>query len=78
MCSGETALPVLLHVATEGLGRRGAVLAGVLVSDTSPGGLVASFYGRYPGGADGESSGGMELTYKRLDTWEIVGTEGFE
>ena len=46
MCSGAQASPVLLHVATDGVVRRGAVLAGVLVSDTMPeGGVFDGFYG---------------------------------
>ena len=62
---------------TEGLGRHGSVLAGVLVSDTRPGGVVSGFYGSYPGGADREASGSMEVMDERLNTWEIVVTEGF-
>ena len=46
MSSGDHALPGLLRVATEVLGRREAVLAGVLVSDTMPeGGVFDGFYG---------------------------------
>ena len=43
----------------EGLGGRGAVLSGVLVSETSPRVVVVVFDGGYPGGADGEASGGV-------------------
>ena len=52
-------MPGLLHVATEGIVRSGAVLAGVLVSETRPWGLVAGFDGGLPGGADGETRGGV-------------------
>ena len=41
--SGAQALPGLLHVATEGLGRCGAVLDVVMVSETRPGVLFAGF-----------------------------------
>ena len=52
---------------TEGLGRHGSVLAGVLVSDTRPGGVVSGFYGSYPGEADEEASFRMEVTDKHLN-----------
>ena len=39
----EQAFAGLLHLATEGLGRRVSVLPGVMVKDTSPQGLVARF-----------------------------------
>ena len=78
MCSGAQASLVLLHVATDGVVRRGAVLAGVLVSETRPGEVVSDFDRSYPGGADGESSGGVEVTYERLNAWDIVCTEEFE
>ena len=59
-----TGLP---HKALEGLGRRGAVLADVLVSETSPGVVVSGFYGSYPGEADEEASFRMEVTDKHLN-----------
>ena len=43
--SGLQALPGLLCVATEGLVRCGAILAGVMVSETRPGEVVSGFYG---------------------------------
>ena len=39
------ALKSLLHVGTEGLGRSRALLAGVMVGETRPGGVVAGFDG---------------------------------
>ena len=62
----------------KGLGRRRAVLYGVLVSKNRPGGVVAGFDGGYFGGFDVEASGGVEVMNERLNIWEIVGTEGFE
>ena len=43
--SRAQALTGLLHVATEGLRNSGAVLAGVLVSEISPLGVVSGFDG---------------------------------
>ena len=43
--SRPQALTGLLHVATEGLGSSGTVLAGVLVSEISPLGVVSGFDG---------------------------------
>ena len=43
--SRAQALTGLLHVSTEGLGRIGAVLVGVLVGETRPLGVVTSFGG---------------------------------
>ena len=56
-------------MATEGLGRRGEVISGVLISETRPGGVVYCFDGGYPGGAEGEASGKMEKTDKHINTW---------
>ena len=57
--STEPALTGLFHVAAEGLGRNGAVLAGVMVSETSLVGVVSGFDGGYPGGAYREAIVGV-------------------
>ena len=73
---GADALLGLREVALDGCVAGWAVLGGVGVGQSGPGGVVAGFDGGKPGRLDGKSGGGVEVADKGADAGEVVGVEG--